>query len=145
MKHARRSRTLLASSVIRASTPRWKMPQGSSSGISSLPPRFTTTSECAAAGGVLVQRDRGEGEFLACKRWIWSFLSVGSDRSNGDEGQQKIKIVRTNRQSNLPSSCQSIFSLSWHHPSNKLMFLLFLFFLLLLCVIKVVVMMTQPL
>jgi len=33
------------------------------------------------------------------------------------KGQQKIKIFRTNRQSNLRGSCQSIFSLSWHHPS----------------------------
>jgi len=32
-------------------------------------------------------------------------------------GQQKIKIVRTNRQSNLRGSCQSVFSLCWHHPS----------------------------
>jgi len=30
------------------------------------------------------------------------------------EGQQKIKIVRTNRQSNLRSFCQSIFSLYPH-------------------------------
>jgi len=37
------------------------------------------------------------------------------------EGQQKIKIVRTNRQSNLRCSCQSIFSLSWHHPKNILL------------------------
>jgi len=28
-----------------------------------------------------------------------------------DEGQQKIKIIRTNQQSNLRGSCQSIFSL----------------------------------
>jgi len=33
-----------------------------------------------------------------------------------DEGQQKIKIVRTNRQSNLRASCQSIFFLCRHHP-----------------------------
>jgi len=39
-----------------------------------------------------------------------------------DEGQQKIKIkiVRTNQQSNLRNSCQSIFSLSRHHPIRKL-------------------------
>jgi len=35
-----------------------------------------------------------------------------------DEGQQKIKIVHTNPQSNLQASCQSIFSLSQHHPSH---------------------------
>jgi len=34
-------------------------------------------------------------------------------------GQQKIKIVRTNRQSNLRGSCQSIFSLSRHHPTSR--------------------------
>jgi len=33
------------------------------------------------------------------------------------EGQQKIKIIRTNRQSNLRASCQSIFSLYQHHPT----------------------------
>jgi len=36
-----------------------------------------------------------------------------------DEGQQKIKIARTNQQSNLHGSCQSIFSLSQHHPSEE--------------------------
>jgi len=36
------------------------------------------------------------------------------------EGQQKIKIIRTNRQSNLQASCQSIFSLCRHHPSKLL-------------------------
>jgi len=35
-----------------------------------------------------------------------------------DEGQQKLKIVCSNQQSNFWSSCQSIFSLSWHHPSE---------------------------
>jgi len=34
-----------------------------------------------------------------------------------DKGQQKIKIVRSNRQSNLWVSCQSIFSLFQHHPT----------------------------
>jgi len=38
-----------------------------------------------------------------------------------DEGQQKIKIIRTNRQSNLWASCQSIFSLSRHHPHPSLL------------------------
>jgi len=33
--------------------------------------------------------------------------------------EQKIKIVRTNQQSNLQASCQSIFSLPWHHPSQS--------------------------
>jgi len=35
-----------------------------------------------------------------------------------DQGQQKIKIVCTNQQSNLQASCQSIFSLSQHHPNQ---------------------------
>jgi len=35
------------------------------------------------------------------------------------EGQQKIKIVRTNRQSNLRGSCQSIFSFCRHHPTHQ--------------------------
>jgi len=34
-----------------------------------------------------------------------------------DEGQQKIKTVRTNQQPNLKGSCQSIFSLCQHHPN----------------------------
>jgi len=36
-----------------------------------------------------------------------------------DEGQQKIKIVRTSRQSNLWALCQSNFSLPQHLPSCK--------------------------
>jgi len=36
-----------------------------------------------------------------------------------DGGQQKIKIVRTNGQSNLGGSCQSIFSLCRHHPTYR--------------------------
>jgi len=35
-----------------------------------------------------------------------------------DEGQQKRKIFRTNRQSNLRCFCQSIFSLSRHTPTS---------------------------
>jgi hypothetical protein len=33
------------------------------------------------------------------------------------EGQQNIKIIRTNQQSNLLASCQPIFSLWPHYPS----------------------------
>jgi len=33
-----------------------------------------------------------------------------------DKGQQKIKIVCTNQQPDLQGSCQSMFSLCWHHP-----------------------------
>jgi len=48
-------------------------------------------------------------DFLATRQWLVKI----------DEGQQKIKILRTNRQSNLLASCQSIFSLSRHHPSLR--------------------------
>jgi len=46
------------------------------------------------------------------------FLAILQRLVKIDEGQQKIKIDRTNRQSNLRASCQSIFSLSRHHPSQ---------------------------
>jgi len=36
-----------------------------------------------------------------------------------DKGQQKIKIIHTNQQSNLRASCQSIFSLCQHHPTQR--------------------------
>jgi len=42
----------------------------------------------------------------------FDFLATRQCLVKIDEGQQKIKIVRTNRQSNLRCSCQSIFSLS---------------------------------
>jgi len=35
-----------------------------------------------------------------------------------DEGQQKIKTVRPNQQSNLRGSCQSNFSLCRHHLNS---------------------------
>jgi len=47
----------------------------------------------------------------------FDFLATRQCLVKIDQGQQKIKIVRSNQQSNLRSSCQSIFSLSWHHPS----------------------------
>jgi len=47
----------------------------------------------------------------------FDFLATRQCLVKIDEGQQKRKIVRTNRQSNLRASCQSIFSLSRHHPS----------------------------
>jgi len=47
----------------------------------------------------------------------FDFLATRQCLVKIDEGQQKIKIVRTNRQSNLRCSCQSIFSLCRHHPS----------------------------
>jgi len=47
----------------------------------------------------------------------FDFLATHQRQGKIDEGQQKIKIVRTNRQSNLWVSCQSIFSLCWHHPN----------------------------
>jgi len=50
----------------------------------------------------------------------FDFLAIRQCLVKIDEGQQKIKIVRTNRQSNLQGSCQSIFSLCRHHPSISL-------------------------
>jgi len=47
----------------------------------------------------------------------FDFLATLQQLGKMNGGQQKIKIVRTNRQSNLRSSYQSIFSLCWHHPS----------------------------
>jgi len=44
----------------------------------------------------------------------FDFLATRQRLVKIDEGQQKIKIVRTNRQSKLRASCQSIFSLSRH-------------------------------
>jgi len=48
----------------------------------------------------------------------FDFLATRQCLVKIDEGQQKIKIVHTNRQSNLWASCQSIFSLCQHHPSH---------------------------
>jgi len=47
----------------------------------------------------------------------FDFLTTRQQLGKIDGGQQKIKIVRTNRQSNLRGSCQSIFSLCRHHPT----------------------------
>jgi len=47
----------------------------------------------------------------------FDFLSTRQGLVKMDEGHEKIKIVRTNQQSNLRGSCQSIFPLSQHHPS----------------------------
>jgi len=71
--------------------------------------------------------------FLRFHNFFFSFRKLGDNEGGArtieigpirnqnsvkiDEGQQKIKIVRTNQQSNLRVSCQSIFSLSLHHPS----------------------------
>jgi len=42
-----------------------------------------------------------------------------------DKGQQKIKILRTNQQSNLGGSCQSIFPSPWKSGQKiKLRFLI---------------------
>jgi len=49
----------------------------------------------------------------------FDFLATRQRLVKIDEGQQKIKIVRTNRQSNLRASCQSIFSLCLHHTLGK--------------------------
>jgi len=48
----------------------------------------------------------------------FDFLATRQQLGKMDGGQQKIQIVRTNQQSNLRCSCQSIFSLCWHHPSE---------------------------
>jgi len=47
----------------------------------------------------------------------FDFLATRQRLVKIGEGQQKIKIVRTNRQSNLQASCQSILSLC-RHPNN---------------------------
>jgi len=49
----------------------------------------------------------------------FDFLATRQRLVKIDEGQQKIKIIRPNRQSNLPASCQSIFSLSRHLPTLR--------------------------
>jgi len=49
----------------------------------------------------------------------FDFLATRQHPVKIDEGQQKRKIVRTNRQSNLLASCQSFFSLCWHHPTRQ--------------------------
>jgi len=46
----------------------------------------------------------------------FDFLATRQQLAKIDRGQQKIKIVRTNRQSNLRGSCQSILPLCRHHP-----------------------------
>jgi len=48
----------------------------------------------------------------------FDFLATRQCLVKIDEGQQKRKIFRTNRQSNLRCSCQSIFSLSRHTPTT---------------------------
>jgi len=48
----------------------------------------------------------------------FDFLATRSQLGKIEGGQQKIKIVRTNQQSNLRGSCQSIFSLCQHHPNE---------------------------
>jgi len=60
------------------------------------------------------RQDNGNGSNQESK---FDFLATHQCLVKIDEGQQKIKIVRTNRQSNLGASCQSIFSLYRHHPS----------------------------
>jgi len=46
----------------------------------------------------------------------FDFVSTCQRLVKIDKGQQKIKIVCTNQQSNLLASCESIFSLCQHHP-----------------------------
>jgi len=47
----------------------------------------------------------------------FDFLATRQRLVKIGEGQQKIKIVRTNQQSNLRGSCQSNFSLPQHLPT----------------------------
>jgi len=48
-------------------------------------------------------------EFVQPMESKFDFLATRQCLVKIGEGQQKIKIVPTNRQSNLPASCQSIF------------------------------------
>jgi len=52
----------------------------------------------------------------------FDFLATRQQLGKIDGGQQKIKIIRTNWQSNLRGSCQSIFSLCRHHPMSTQLF-----------------------
>jgi len=49
----------------------------------------------------------------------FDFLATRQRLVKIDEGQQKIKIVCTNQQSNLRGLCQSLFSLCQHHPKLR--------------------------
>jgi len=60
------------------------------------------------------RQDNGNGSNQESK---FDFLATHQCLVEIDEGQQKIKIVCTNQQSNLCGSCQSIFSLCRHHPT----------------------------
>jgi len=55
----------------------------------------------------------------------FDFLATCQCLMKIDKGQQKIKIVCTNRQSNLWGSCQSTFSLCQHHPTLGVQLVLF--------------------
>jgi len=48
----------------------------------------------------------------------FDFLATRQQLGKIDGGQQKIKIIRSNQQSNLQASCHSFFSLSQHHPNS---------------------------
>jgi len=76
--------------------------------------------ECAKCEKVGWCQDNGNRSNQDSK---FDFLAIRQCLVKIDKGQQKIKIVSSNQQSNLRSSCQSIFSLSWHHPSEKVGFL----------------------
>jgi len=69
-----------------------------------IPHRFASTS---AYRSILFTNSRE-------KELQWSELKKVVLLAKGS-GETKIKIVRANRQSNLLGSCQSIFSLCWHH------------------------------
>jgi len=72
-------------------------------------------TSCQSYEGVGWCQDNGNRSNQESK---FEFLATRKCLEKIDEGQQKIKIVRTNQQSNLGGSCQSIFSLSRHHPNE---------------------------
>jgi len=54
------------------------------------------------------------------KKIFWYPRQFSQDIGEWPENQiLKIKIIRSNRQSNLQASCQSFFSLSRHYPSGR--------------------------
>jgi len=59
-------------------------------------------------------QDNGNGSNQESK---FDFLATHQCLVKNGVGQQKIKIIHTNQQSNLRSSCQSICSLCQHYPS----------------------------
>jgi len=78
---------------------------------------FLATRQCLVKidKGLGWRQDNGNRSNQESK---FDFLATRKCLVKIDEPQQKIKIIRTNRQSNLRASCQSIFSLCRHHPNK---------------------------